>query len=98
MGGLPVLLVFLALLALIAYYGYRLWRASEHEMRVLVAGVLCSLMTLSLNALTVNAWTVAPLAMLGWLLGSALVALSFATRRAAPSVEPARQRPLAQVR
>lgn len=98
MAGIPTLLAFLSLLGLVAYHGYRLWRVSDHTTGVLVAGVFCSLLTLTLNSVTVNAWTVAPLAMLGWLLGSALVSLSFAARQAAPSVAPARQRPLAQVR
>jgi O-antigen ligase len=68
MGGLPVLALFVAILA------FGLWLALRNRARLparnraLYASAIAAVLTLSANALTINAWTLAPLATLGWLI------------------------------
>lgn len=78
MAGIPLMLAFIALLVLGFRQGIRLWRSSDPYMRIVVAGILCSLLTLSFNSFTANAWTIPPLAMLGWLLMGAMTSPALA--------------------
>jgi O-antigen ligase len=89
MAGIPLLLVFIALLGLAFWQAIRLWRSVDDRQRVVVAAILCSVLTLTLNSLTVNAWTTSPLAMTGWLLFGALIspALAASEQRLATQVK-----------
>lgn len=95
MAGIPMMLSFIALLALSARQGIRLLRSVDPQMRIMVAGVLCCVLSLTLNSFTANAWTLPPLAMLGWLLMGAIsspaLAVSEATQAAARAPSPALQ-------
>ncbi len=67
-AGLPVLLVFLALLA------YAFWKAFYNRSLLdkttclLLSGGIASVTALSVNSWSINAWTLPPLAAIGWLL------------------------------
>jgi O-antigen ligase len=72
MAGMPVLIVFLAILIT------ALWRAAvncgkvEPGLRPLFAGGLTAVVVLSINSITINAWTLPPLAAVGWLILGAI--------------------------
>ncbi|HEX8729967.1 MAG TPA: O-antigen ligase family protein [Ktedonobacterales bacterium] len=89
MAGIPLLLAFITSLALGFRQGIRLWRATDTTMRVMVAGILCSLLTLTFNSFTANAWTLPPLAMMGWLLIGAMSSPALAAREVRQSEEAA---------
>lgn len=67
-AGLPVLIVFLALLA------FSVWKALynrsllDKTTRLLFSGGIASIVALSVNSWSINAWTLPPLAAIGWLL------------------------------
>jgi O-antigen ligase len=72
MAGLPVLITFLAILLA------ALWRAANNRARVepgrrpLFAGGLTAVIVLSINSITINGWTLPPLAAVGWLILGAI--------------------------
>jgi O-antigen ligase len=89
MAGIPLMLSFIALLALSARQGVRLLRSADPQMRIMVAGVLCSVLSLTLNSFTANAWTLPPLAMLGWLLMGVISSPALAASEVAQAEAPA---------
>jgi Lipid A core - O-antigen ligase and related enzymes len=72
MGGIPVLLLFGALLiwALVSAYG--LWRNADRMLRPLLGSGLAAVVTLSVNSLSINGWTHFALAFFGWLILGAI--------------------------
>jgi O-antigen ligase len=71
MAGLPVLLVFLALLLFALWQAWRNWKQANAGMRCLLGGGIAAIVALSVNSLSINAWTLPPIATIGWLvLGS----------------------------
>jgi O-antigen ligase len=83
LGGVPLLLAFLALLIALFRRGMRVLRRADPRTRPLLVGVLASLMTMAVNSLAINGWTLAPLAATAWLLfgaaTSAALRASFAS-------------------
>ena len=71
LGGLPVALSFITLLLLALRQVCSNWIVLEPRTRALLAGGLASLIALSVNSLSVNAWTLPPLAAIGWLITGA---------------------------
>ncbi len=98
LAGLPTLLVFLALLGAVFWLALRTYRQAEKRERALLAGALVAVIILSINSLGVNAWTIAPLAAIGWLLLGALTspALAQPPRLQPPRAETSGQ--LAEIR
>lgn len=68
-AGIPVMLIFLALLALVFWYAWRNWLTVGPRHRALFAGGIVAIIALSVNSLTVDGWT-SPLDVqfLGWLI------------------------------
>ncbi len=68
MGGLPLGIVFLALLSLALWWAWRNWKQAKAQNRMLLAGGIATVVALSINSLGNQGWTIAPLAALGWLI------------------------------
>lgn len=68
MAGIPVLVVFLALLIFALWLALRNWVLAEKECRALLGGGIASVVTLSVNSWSINGWTLPALAMVGWLI------------------------------
>lgn len=68
MAGLPVLLVFLALLLVALWPTLRNWRAADTRTRSLLGAGIAAVMALSVNSVSINGWTLPPLAVTGWLI------------------------------
>jgi O-antigen ligase len=69
LAGLPIALLYIALIARGFVRAFRRWRAATvPAARALYAGAIAALATLTLNSLEVNGWTFAAVAAIGWLL------------------------------
>lgn len=68
MAGLPVLLIFLLLLLVALWRAVHNWKLADARTRSLFAGSIAALVALSINSISINGWTLAPLASLGWLI------------------------------
>lgn len=68
MAGLPVLTIFVALLLLALWWAIRNWAAAGVRTRSLLGGGIAAVITLSVNSMSINGWTLAPLAATGWLM------------------------------
>lgn len=68
MAGLPVLLVFIALLAFALWQAFRNWALAGVRTRSLLGAGLAALIALSFNSWSNQGWTLPPLAALGWLI------------------------------
>ncbi|HEU5384248.1 MAG TPA: O-antigen ligase family protein, partial [Ktedonobacteraceae bacterium] len=68
MGGVLLGIVFLALLSLAIWGAWRNWRRAESQTRMLLAGGIAAAISLSVNSLGNQGWTVAVLAAMGWLI------------------------------
>jgi O-antigen ligase len=68
-AGIPVMLLFFALLSSVFWYAWRNWQAVDTQYRILFTGGIAALVALSVNSLTVDGWT-SPLDVqfLGWLI------------------------------
>lgn len=66
-GGLPVLLVFIALQVFAFWLAIQNWTRSDTQTRALIAGCIAAITALSIDSLTNNVWTIPPLATLGWI-------------------------------
>jgi O-antigen ligase len=67
MAGLPVLLIFLALLLTACWFALRNWAIADIRVRPLLAAGIAAAVALSANSVSINGWTLPPLAALGWL-------------------------------
>lgn len=80
MAGLPVLIVFVALIAFALWQALRNWAHTDRRNRSLLAGGIAAIIVLSVNSLSVNGWTLPPIAATGWLvlgaISSPLLAMS----------------------
>lgn len=80
MAGVPVMLIFLALLAAAYYFAIRNWRLAGGIGRMgakggmgainrpLLGGGIAALTALSIGSISINGWTLPPLAAFGWLI------------------------------
>jgi len=68
MAGLPLLLVFIALLLFAFWLALRNWIVADAPMRALLGGGIAAVVALSVNSMSINGWTLAPLAAIGWLI------------------------------
>jgi hypothetical protein len=64
---LPVLGVFLALLACALWLALRNWKSADPRTRVLLAAGIAGTIALSFNSWLNEGWTLPPLAALGWM-------------------------------
>jgi O-antigen ligase len=91
MGGIPVLLVFLLLLAAAFWYAIQNWRLSNMQLRPLIGGGIAALAALSVGSISINGWTLPPLAAFAWFLvgmiGSPLIAQNLKQRLARSTTE-----------
>jgi hypothetical protein len=72
MAGLPVLIVFLALLLFALWQAWRNWIKVDRSTRSLLAGGIASIIALSINSWSINAWTLPPLSAIAWLILGAM--------------------------
>jgi O-antigen ligase len=68
MAGLPVLIVFVALILFALWLALRNRALADVRTRSLLAGGIAAVMVLSVNSWSINAWTLPPLAAIGWLI------------------------------
>ncbi|SRR6266487_2533592 len=68
MAGLPVLCVFIALLLFTLWQSWRNWLLLDSSARSLLCAGISTVIALSINSLSVNGWTLPPLAAIGWLM------------------------------
>jgi O-antigen ligase len=68
MAGLPVIVLFIALLLFSLWLALRNWMLTDVRQRALLSGSIAAIVALSINSLSVNAWTFPPLAAFGWLI------------------------------
>ncbi|MDQ6661229.1 MAG: O-antigen ligase family protein [Chloroflexota bacterium] len=66
MAGIPVLVVFVALLALALGYAVQNWRHVDGQTRLLIGAGIAAAVVLSFNSWSINGWTLLPLAAVGW--------------------------------
>ncbi|HLZ59295.1 MAG TPA: O-antigen ligase family protein [Ktedonosporobacter sp.] len=85
LAGIQVLIAFLALLGVATWRAFRTYRWATPRYRPLLGGALTAILVLTMNSVTINGWTLSPLAYIGWLI---LGAISSATLgQAAPKEE-----------
>ena len=72
MAGLPVLLVFMALLLFALWLAFRNWTMAGARTRSLLGAGIAAIIALSVNSVSINAWTLPPLAATGWLILGAI--------------------------
>jgi O-antigen ligase len=68
MGGIPVLVTFVALLLFTLWRALYNWSQADTQQRILLSGGIAAIIALSMNSVSVNAWTLPPLAAFGWLI------------------------------
>jgi O-antigen ligase len=68
MGGLPVLITFVVLVLLAIWLALRNWKLADMRTRSLLCGGITAVVVLSVNSVSINGWTLPPLAAIGWLL------------------------------
>lgn len=72
MAGLPVLIVFIALLLLPLWQALQNWAWADAQTRSLLSGGIAAIVALSVNSVSINGWTLPPLAALGWMIVGAI--------------------------
>jgi O-antigen ligase len=68
MAGLPVLIVFIALLLFSLWQSLHNWVRADAQTRSLLCGGIAAIVALSVNSVSINGWTLPPLAALGWMI------------------------------
>ncbi len=68
MAGLPVLIVFMALLLFNLWLALRNWTSMDVYTRPLLGAGIAAVIALSINSVSINGWTLPPLAAVGWLI------------------------------
>jgi O-antigen ligase len=68
LGGVPILLIFMALLAFTFWLGVRNWHRIKGQASSLYAGGLALVVALSVNSMFIPGWTLPPLVVIGWLI------------------------------
>jgi len=72
LGGIPLALLFIALLSLALWLAVQNWIHADVAARTLLAGGLAAIIALSFYSLTNAGWTLTPLTALGWLVLGAI--------------------------
>jgi O-antigen ligase len=72
MAGIPLLVIFLVLLGAVMRDAIRSCRSADKLRRPLLAGAVAAVAGLALNSLAINAWTLPPLAAIGWFIAGLL--------------------------
>lgn len=72
MAGIPVLVVFVALLAYALHQAFRNWASADPQLRSVIGAGIAAASALTINSLTINGWTLPPLAFVGWLILGAI--------------------------
>lgn len=67
-AGLPMLLLFFALLSFALWQAFRNRRLFEKRTRSLFGGGIAAIIALSVNSVSINAWTLPPISALGWII------------------------------
>lgn len=95
MAGIPVLIVFLLLLAVAFWYAGRNWLRAEIHIRPLLGAGLAVLTVLTINSISINGWTLPPLEDCGWfiagLISSSLLARYLSQRTRTLSKDMSKQ-------
>jgi O-antigen ligase len=81
MAGLPVLFTFVALILFALWLALRNWAPTDARERSLLAGGIAAIVALTVNSVSINAWTLPPLAATGWLILGAISSPLLAKRR-----------------
>jgi O-antigen ligase len=68
MGGIPLLFVFVILVLFTYWLAMRNWMNVDVRDRCLLAGGIAAIVALSVNSITINGWTLPPLAAIAWLI------------------------------
>ncbi len=68
LGGLPILLIFMALLAFTFWLGVCNWHRIKGPASSLFAGGLATVVALSVNSMFIPGWSLPPLVVIGWLI------------------------------
>ena len=68
MGGIQIAVIFILLLLCSLWLSLRNWRRANTQTRSLFAGGITAIITLSVNSLSINGWTLPPLTAVGWLI------------------------------
>ena len=71
-AGLPVLIVFIAILVYTSWQALRNWIVADARTRSLLGGGLAAVIALSVNSVSINGWTLPPLAAIGWIILGAI--------------------------
>lgn len=71
-GGIPLALMFIALLGFAIWLAFRNWRKADKTARALLGGGLAAVMALSFYSFTNAGWTLSPLLTADWLILGAL--------------------------
>jgi hypothetical protein len=83
MAGLPLLIAFITLLVIYLWSALRNWARADARTRSLLGGGIAAITALSINSISINGWTLAPLALTGWLIlgtiSSSLLANTYKT-------------------
>jgi O-antigen ligase len=72
MAGIPILLIFVALLLFALWTALRNWRRANVHTRALIAGGMAVSVSLSFSSITINGWTHPVMAEVGWLVLGAI--------------------------
>jgi len=64
--------VFLALLLFALWQAWRNWIQVDKDTRCLLGGGIATIVALSVNSVSINGWTLPPLAAIGWLVLGAI--------------------------
>ena len=71
-AGLPVLIVFVTILVYTFWKASRNWMVADPRVRSLLGGGLAAVVALSVNSVSINGWTLPPLAAIGWIILGAI--------------------------
>jgi O-antigen ligase len=88
MGGVPLLLVFLLVLGLVLRRAWLNYLSLRGKQRALLGGAIVGVLVFSVNALMINAWTVAPLVALIWFILGAISSPGLISGAATPTLDP----------
>jgi O-antigen ligase len=89
MAGIPVLLVFVALLFCVLWWAYSNWRQADGRTRSLIGAGIAAAIALSICSVATNGWTLFPLAACGWLILGAVSSPLLARRESSHKITKA---------
>ncbi len=68
LAGIPLMVIFIALLAFAFWLSLRNWMRADGQTRALLGGGIATIAALSANSMVTNQWTLVPVAAIGWLI------------------------------